>query len=97
MGVTFMSLAALYNVGKGVMGMTQEGRFKYVGTVLFRIGRGIRNAGRDISDVTYAVTIPKEVALRLNWRLRDRIEVWVDEERELVVLKRLPVRPLDLS
>ena len=60
-----------------------------VATVLIRaVGRANLGVG---TRTTYGVSLPATALVRLGWKEGDRVDVWVDQKRDCITIKRIVV------
>lgn len=65
-------------------------RLTYVGSVLFRVIARARHEATQSLYSSYGLIVPKEAVVRLGWRERQRVDIWVDEEQGLLLIKAAP-------
>jgi len=67
----------------------------HVGVVLFRQ----LTKGHDPSGglrTSYGITVPREAMVQLGWQPGTYLEVWVDKEKRILILRQLEVKPPEL-
>lgn len=62
----------------------------YVGSVLFRVISRTKHMLDGSHYTSYGLVIPKEAAVRLGWRPGQRVDMWVDEDRRILIVAATP-------
>lgn len=62
----------------------------YVGSVIFRVVSRTKHMLTGSAYTTYGIVVPKEAAVRLGWQPGQRVDLWVDEERRVLLVTATP-------
>jgi len=46
---------------------------------------------------SFGITIPREAVLELGWQPGQYLEVWVDKERKLLIVREVEIKPPELG
>jgi len=64
----------------------------HMGVVVFRVMAKSKDAAGGLRK-SFGITIPREAAFELGWHPGQYLEVWVDKERKLLIVREVEIKP----
>ena len=69
---------------------------QHCGVVVFRVMAKSKDASGGLRK-SFGITIPREAVLELGWQPGQYLEVWVDKERKLLIVREVEIKPPELG